>query len=204
MKSALTSHRLSPRETFHRPRRLATAVRLLAVMAVTPAYLAAQRATCDPALGPFDAPRDAFDFLIGQWEVVASGKVVAEVDVEPALGGKVLRLVWIATEGSYEAHSFIGLDEAGRWSQTWVDASSSPFFLFYHGGLEGGVPTLYQTEQYHESAIHAMNEDSGLVCARQRFQREQDGTVVYLWEVSPDQGGHWLLQDRSIFRRRPA
>lgn len=170
---------------------------LLSTLTADP--LAAQRAICESAGRAFDAPPDAFDFLVGQWSVDDD---VARVTVTPAFDGKVLEMVWKATSGPYEARAFIGLDEAGRWSQTWVDSSSTPFFLFYHGGIESGVPTLYQTEMYHESELFHRPGEAAFVCARQRFAVQDDESFVYTFELSLDQGENWGVQDRSVFRRR--
>lgn len=83
-----------------------------------------------------------------------------------------------------------------------MDSSTQPFFFFYHGGIDDGVPTLYQTEAYHESEMFGVEGESGLVCPRQRFTDQGDGTYLYTFELSTDQGETWGLQDALLFRPR--
>jgi hypothetical protein len=161
-----------------------------------------ERRVCEVASGIFDAPSDAFDFFIGDWRVLEGDDEVASVSVSYEFEEKVLALVWESVDGPYQARSYLGLDEAGRWSQIWVDASSTPFFLFYHGGIEDGVPTLYQTEMYHESEYYPSGEGE-FVCARQRYIELTADSFTYTWELSADQGKNWAVHGTDLtFRRR--
>ncbi len=157
---------------------------------------------CTPSQRMLSSPLNGFDFIEGIWDVIeAEGDTVARVTVRRGLNGKALEMEWRSRGSLYWAHSFLGVDQERRWSQTWVDASTRPFFLFYHGGLENGTPTLYQTEMYHEDKIGKDPERSGYVCPRQRFTEITADSFSYMWEVSPDQGSSWIVQDRSRFRR---
>jgi hypothetical protein len=109
----------------------------LILVAILPsAHDPAAQGVCEPAYVERDAPADAFEFLRGKWKVYEEESQVAEVEVQRDLRDKVLRLRWTVPGSDYQGHSFLGLDQQGRWTQTWVDSSSTPFFLFYHGGVE--------------------------------------------------------------------
>ncbi|NKB90511.1 MAG: hypothetical protein GKS06_20075 [Acidobacteria bacterium] len=156
---------------------------------------------CEPARRVFNAPPDAFDFFIGEWSVLVEEEEVAHVSVAHVFDEKVLSLTFRALGAPWEGRSYIGLDEVGRWSAIWVDSSPAPSFLFYHGGIEGGVPVLYATEQHHQPEYYPSGEGA-FVCGRQRFAMLTDDAFTFTWELSADQGESWSVLDTNTFRRR--
>ena len=88
-------------------RPLAASCLVAALAAAASAQQAPQQAPAAPPPRPCSAPEHRqFDFWAGSWDVVGpSGKVAGHNDIEPILGGCVLREHWKGT-GGLEGYSF--------------------------------------------------------------------------------------------------
>lgn len=85
-----------------------------------------------------------FDFWVGDWEVLESGKPVAHVIVDKILDGCVIRERYSEPQG-YEGQSF-NMYDAGQhhWRQSWMTSRGK--FLEITGNLQGDSIALSGTD----------------------------------------------------------
>ncbi|MCZ6650014.1 MAG: hypothetical protein O7D35_05035, partial [Acidobacteria bacterium] len=61
-----------------------------------------------------------FDFWIGEWDVVADGKLAGTNSIQPILDGCVLQEMWSGSQGSAGSSLNFHNPRTGKWHQFWV------------------------------------------------------------------------------------
>ncbi len=103
-----------------------------------------------PAIPCTDTPYHAFDFWIGDWDVLETGNSakVAHAQIDSILNGCVLREDYRANDG-YEGQSFTIYDNSRNvWHQTWVTTQGT--LLEIEGKAENGRIVLSGRNQKGE------------------------------------------------------
>ena len=151
-----------------------------------------------PAPAPQAAPCEsashrAFDFWIGDWDVVnAAGKPAGTSHVERVLGGCVIMEHWSTVGAPYAGKSFNTFNPAdGKWTQHWVDSTGASILMT--GAFEGGR-LVYQRE--------FVRRDGAAVKSRMTFVNVASGKVRQLVEQSTDGGQTWTPQIDLLYTRR--
>lgn len=125
-----------------------------------------------------------FDFWIGDWDVVQTGKdvQVATSRIERLYSGCVIRENWMPVQGTAggSLNMFDGRDRI--WRQTWVDSGGS--WVEFTGGMQGDAMVL-------TGAWRAGSGGGKDNLTRMTFTRNADGSVRQLGEASIDQGKSW-------------
>ena len=137
----------------------------------------------------------AFDFWIGEWDVMANGVRVGTNTITRELEGCALYERWTAhpATGSY-GHSVNRYDPSGgKWHQLWVDAN--------------GNQTDYEGDVFAEG-IRFVGVNVKPDGSRQRnemtFTRLPDGGVRQLIRTGPMDGGEWTTSFDAVYVRRGA
>lgn len=150
-----------------------------------------------------EAPRQAcsaaehrhFDFWVGEWEVVDSaGSVAGRNRITRDMNGCVLREEWTSASGGTGSSFNIYDAAAGRWHQTWVDASGT--LLMLDGGLESDGVMVMEGERPARGG--------GIARHRITWTRERPDRVRQRWHVTEDGGGTWNVVFDGLYRRSPA
>ena len=116
-------------------------------------------ATADAARLPAVAPATAqpptpcsglhyreFDFWIGDWQVEAKGKVIADSSITRAQDGCVVHERYQLRGASYQGQSLNIYDASrARWHQTWVD--NSGMLLTLEGTWQAGAMVLESSDE---------------------------------------------------------
>jgi hypothetical protein len=145
------------------------------------------------------AERRAFDFWIGEWEVIGpKGNIVGHSRIEAILGGCAIAEHWQSAtgNGANDGNSYnIYNADLKRWEQFWVDASGSRLLLA--GGLvEGSMVLEGRQDLPAADGVHARD--------RITWTPNADGSVRQRWENSKDEGKTWTVAFDGLYRRRPA
>jgi tetratricopeptide (TPR) repeat protein len=143
-----------------------------------------------------DPRHRAFDFWIGDWDVMANGARVGTNTITRELEGCALYERWKAhpATGSY-GHSVNRYDPAsGKWRQLWIDAN--------------GTQTDYEGDLVAEG-IRFLGVSVAPGGARTRsemtFTRLPDGTVRQFIRTAPMDGEAWTTAFDAIYvRKAPA
>lgn len=135
----------------------------------------------------------AFDFWIGDWDVVnASGTPAGTSHVERTLGGCVITEDWSGANGPYAGKSFNTFNPAdGQWTQHWVDSTGASVLMA--GAFNDGRLV------YHREFVR---QDGTPVKARMTFVNLGSGQVRYLVEHSTHGGQTWTAQIDLLYKRR--
>ncbi|NKB87683.1 MAG: hypothetical protein GKS06_05630 [Acidobacteria bacterium] len=125
--------------------------------------------------GPCATPdHRAFDFWVGQWVVYdPQGDVVGRNTLELKLYGCTLHESWESASGpTGNGHSYSFFDaQAGKWHQTWIDASGTALYL--EGGWNGEAMVMSDGPN------------------RVTWTPHDDGSVQQVWQTSTDDGTTW-------------
>ena len=162
------------------------AVVLLA--AATPA--AAQAVRADLCKSP---AHHAFDFWIGRWTVTETktGKPAGQSLIEQLYNGCALRENWI--EPGYTGGSLNTFDApAGKWRQTWTDASGA--WREFVGGIEDGRMVLV-------ARVVSPRDATKVILARMSFTPNPDGSVRQYSDASRDDGKTWTERYDYTYRK---
>ncbi|HEY9429857.1 MAG TPA: MBL fold metallo-hydrolase [Blastocatellia bacterium] len=126
-----------------------------------------------------------FDFWIGEWEVTAEGRKVADSSIQRIVNGCVIYENYTQPDG-YLGKSFNFFDaHLGKWRQTWVDAggNTSEFTGEYKDGA-----MRYDGETHRQSGAKVLRRmivyDLGPDRVRQYSERSTDGGKT--WGVAYD------------------
>jgi hypothetical protein len=117
----------------------------------------------------------AFDFWVGEWEVVLpDGSPAGTNLVTREQGGCLIREQWKSAKGGLTGTS-VNFYQAveNRWEQIWMDSDGNVLRLF--GGLEGNRMVLASEPFIGQQGKHLQN--------RITWTPSPDGTVRQLWEV---------------------
>lgn len=126
-------------------------------------------------------PEHAFDFWLGEWEVVGPlGRTLGTSSITSVFGTGALAEHWRGV-GGVEGRSLNAYDrQRGVWHQTWVDSSGG--LLMLDGGLVDGAMVLRGSDR---------DVDTGALLAQQiTWSQETDGVRQH-WQTSADEGATW-------------
>ncbi len=117
----------------------------------------------------------AFDFWIGKWQVTNPNGSKAGVNkISKIENGCVLREEWISASAGYTGTSYNYFDSTTKkWNQLWLDNQGG--ILKLTGGYANNKMVLESDEQ--------KNKAGKLVRNRITWTKNEDGTVLQVWEV---------------------
>lgn len=146
------------------------------------------------AAGPVDlsqmSPARRFDFWIGSWETVSNGQVYGTATVERTFGGRGLRQVAKASDGTMRSISNYVFDSGdGKWRQVWMDGEGS--YAVLEGGLEDDRMVLTMTSL----------DGQPRVAGRSVFSNITAEGFDYRWQTSEDGGETWSEGTPVRFRK---
>lgn len=151
--------------------------------------LAAQEAQPQPCSA---AEHRHFDFWVGEWEVVDSaGSLAGRNRITREMNGCVLREEWTSAGGGTGSSFNIYDAAAGRWHQTWVDASGT--LLMLDGGLESAGVMVMEGERPANGG--------GIARHRITWTREGSDRVRQRWDATEDGGATWNVVFDGLYRR---
>ncbi len=142
------------------------------------------------------AEHHAFDFWIGRWTVTEtnSGKPAGQSLIESLYNGCTLRENW--SEPGYAGGSLNTYDAgAGKWRQTWTDASGA--WREFVGGIEGGKMVLV-------ARVVSPKDASKVVLVRMTFTPNPDASVRQYSDYSRDDGKTWRERYDYTYRKAAA
>lgn len=149
--------------------------------------LVAQAASCSTAM------HGAFDFWIGDWNVVDSstGRVAGHNRIERVDGGCVVRERYM-TAGAYSGQSLNWYDPTTqRWHQLWLDSGGLILRLAGGPAAEGTM------------VLEGVGRDSaGTTVERITWTRRADGSVRQHWTQARTAAGPWQTVFDGIYARR--
>jgi hypothetical protein len=143
-----------------------------------------------PAAPCAGAAWHAFDFWLGEWDVVdaATGKPEAHARIEPILGGCAVHELY-ENIGGGKGESFSTWDDAHHvWRQFWVSGKGQIVDL--EGGLENGAMVLAGAEE----GTHAADMVRGI-------WKPENGGVRETAFRSTDNGRSWQPWFDLLFKR---
>lgn len=165
--------------------RFSTTFFLLFVLASLPA----QTTPCPCCSDAFRA----FDFWVGEWEVVdTSGTVVGENTVEKLENDCLLTEHWRGSSGSTgRSFSYYNYQDS-TWNQTWMSNSGRPLVL--RGKAVPGGLTMRSTTQTGRTGNQYFNKIT--------WTANDDGTVTQKWDVVGADGTLLQVAFLGIYRRK--
>ncbi len=150
-----------------------------------------ERAKRNGAPCEYDERFRAFDFWIGEWEVLMpSGARAGTNRIERAIKGCALIENWTSTLGGVGMSMNYFDASIDKWRQDWVDASGGG--IHYVGGLVDGN-MVFAGENY--------NPDGTSQLSRMTFTPNEDGTVRQFIEQSSDDGKTWSPGFDGLYKR---
>ena len=135
----------------------------------------------------------AFDFWIGRWTVTETktGKPAGQSLIEQLYNGCALRENW--SEPGYAGGSLNTFDApAGKWRQTWTDASGA--WREFVGGIEDGRMVLV-------ARAVSPRDPAKVILARMTFTPNPDGSVRQYSDASRDDGKTWTERYDYTYRK---
>jgi hypothetical protein len=162
---------------------LILSVALVAVAQQTPKAVAERHCNA--------APFREFDFMIGDWVVIAAhGDTLGYNVISPVSPGCGLHEEWTGNGGSV-ATSLSYYDPSDqRWHQDWVGGTG--MILHLSGGLEGSAMVLEGNRIGRQ----------GPIIDRVTWTPLPDGRVHQVWDYSPDEGVTWRPIFDGFYERR--
>jgi hypothetical protein len=156
--------------------------------------LQSQQPQAPPKLPPCDSRPEAkqFDFWVGEWDVVASGKPAGTNRIEKILNGCVLQENWTgAGGGTGKSWNWYDIGD-GKWHQLWLSSGGAPQ-LRLSGGYADGVMRYGGT---------SIGPGKVTIHNRLQFFRLEGDRVRQFWEQSRDGGKTWSVVFDGEYRRR--
>ncbi len=139
------------------------------------------------------AEHHAFDFWIGRWTVTETktGKPAGLSLIESLYNGCTLRENW--SEPGYTGGSLNTFDAtAGKWRQTWTDASGA--WREFVGGMEDGKMVV-------TARVVSPRDATKVLLTRMTFTPNPDGSVRQYSDDSRDDGKTWLERYDYTYRK---
>lgn len=140
----------------------------------------------------------AFDYWLGEWDVVANnappGSPVSENILTLEYDGCVIQEHWQAANGGTGSSFNIFDASRNRWHQTWVDSSGG--LQEYDGNPDGAGNLVFHGE------LAAPAGSSQPVATRMSFLKLGPDQVRQLIERSTDGGKNWTVSYDLIYTRR--
>ncbi|MBW8243363.1 hypothetical protein K1F50_11170 [Muricauda oceani] len=134
----------------------------------------------------------AFDFWIGEWEVVNSqdGSPAGSSSIAKEEDGCVIRENWTSANAGYTGTSLNFFNaQTNQWEQLWVDNAGAVLKL--KGNRKGDQMIL---------ASGAFEKDGKTYTNRITWTKNDDGTVRQLWEVLENNGTATIAFD-GLYRK---
>lgn len=133
----------------------------------------------------------AFDFWVGEWDVLSNGQKVGENRIEKTLSGCVLMESWTDAFGS-SGRSMNYLDpSSGKWRQNWVSENGT--VVRYEGAIVNGA-MRYEGE--------SVAPDGAVTRTRVTIEPKPDGSVRHVIENSTDSGATWSAAFDATYVRK--
>ncbi len=165
----------------------------LAALKTNPAFVAArERIRINGKPCTTDAEYKQLDFLLGEWEVEAQGKMIGHSRYEKISDGCIVQENWMPYD-RLTAKGWIHYNPATKkWDETWV-------------GPDGGVINLEGDRTdgkllFHGTSIAA---NGARTLARVTFTEAENGIMRELSERSADDGKTWTTAFDAAYRRLP-
>ena len=138
-------------------------------------------------------PTHAFDFWIGEWEVVGpQGSRLGTSSIAAVLGTGALAEHWHG-DGGFEGRSLNAYDATrGHWHQTWLDSTGGVLML--DGGPVGDAMVL--------EGMAPGEDPSAMLLQRITWSPEEHGVRQH-WESSADDGATWTTVFDGHYRPLP-
>lgn len=120
-----------------------------------------------------------FDFWLGEWEVIAKGKLAGRSKISLIAGGCGLLEEYEGQSGySGKSLNFYKAD-LGKWQQVWV-------------GSDGGVLTLLGEYRDDKMTLSGESQSAGKkILDRITWHHNADHAVRQVWDRSEDEGKTW-------------
>ena len=147
-----------------------------------------------PALPPCDSRAEArqFDFWVGEWDVLVSGKPAGTNRIEKILNGCVLQENWTgAGGGSGKSWNWYDIGD-GKWHQLWLASGGAPQ-LSLAGGFANDV-MKYEGTSIGPGGVTIHN--------RLQFFKLPNDRIRQFWEQSRDGGKTWTTAFDGEYRRK--
>ncbi|MBO0329228.1 hypothetical protein [[Muricauda] lutisoli] len=135
----------------------------------------------------------AFDFWIGEWEVVNSkdGSPAGSSVIQKEEDGCVIRENWTSAKAGYTGTSLNFFNaQSNQWEQLWIDNGGS--FLKLKGNRKGSQMVLMSEE--------FIKADGKKYWNRITWTKNNNGTVRQLWEVLDESGNASIAFD-GLYRK---
>lgn len=136
----------------------------------------------------YPADKRAFDFAIGDWDIVANGQTVGQASYEFDLNHQTILL----RRPNYALAAFTYVEKEKLWRETWLSTQGHHDIL--EGGYEDGILTLHQP---------LLRDKPGKI-GRQSFHNISPDSFEVHWELSSDKGKTYQLQWKGKYQRRSA
>lgn len=144
------------------------------------------RRTCEA-----QAVYQQFDFWVGEWEVTAAGKVIAQSSIQKIVGSCIIYETYSQPDG-YTGKSFNFYDATlQQWRQTWVDST---------GSVSEFVGVVKDGAMYYEGESHRQNGNRIL---RKMILTPMSADKVRQYsEFSADGGKTWQVMYDFLYLRK--
>ena len=117
----------------------------------------------------------AFDFWIGDWEVMLpDGNVAGYNSISKIQGKCALEEKWTSAKGGFTGTSFNFYNKtSGQWEQLWIDNGGNQLKLY---GNRKGNQMILASEPFKD-------KDGNMLVNRITWTANEDGTVRQHWEI---------------------
>jgi hypothetical protein len=135
----------------------------------------------------------AFDFWVGQWEVVDSLNTrLGKNTVSIQQNGCVIQELWTSSRGGFSGTSYSYFDrQDSTWNQVWVDNQGGVLNLKGGKKADGSIAM--------KSAL--ADGGSGLVANAVKWERLPSGNVLQTWSVVDEHGQELKIVFRGIYQK---
>lgn len=141
------------------------------------------------------AAHAAFDFWVGEWDVVATGtnSKVATSRIERVATGCAIRETWMPLSGGGGTSITLLSHRSGRWEQVWIGGDGKR--VDFTGGISDGAMVLTG----YWDKVGPRGEDQII---RMTYTALADGSVRQFGEASSDHGRTWQTSFDFTYRVR--
>ena len=162
---------------------------LAGLLALAPVVVVAQQQPPKPACAT--AEFRAFDFWVGEWEVIdTAGRVIAESSIQRQAGGCAITELWQPKGGYPGGTSISWLDPVDQmWHQQWVGGGGRN--TRYSGGLVDRVMVM----------VGDTAQPNGIFF-RMRWTPLTDGRVEQQQQTGNSRAGPWTTGFVGIYRKK--
>ena len=142
------------------------------------------------------APEEAFDFWVGEWDITYTNQkgeeIKAKNTITKVLDGKVIEENFEDPKGSGLLGKSISVynPRTKTWHQAWADNQGS--YFDFVGEIEG-ENRIFRTKM--------VEKDGKQIIQRMRFYDISEDSFVWDWESTTDNGKTWTLAWRLNYSR---